>query len=130
MGVAGQGVGFIYDHDLEALPGILVDLLGLRYFFEEFLNDDAVIVTDVGRGDFEVVDGGDDVEFEFAAGGGLEDAGVDFDLFGAGAVEGAKGGEDAGLLAGAGRTVEEKVWEVGRGCLVSVSRCVCSIGVD
>jgi len=39
-----------------------------------------------------VVDGRDDVEFEFPVGGGLEDARVDLDLLDAGAVEGAEGG--------------------------------------
>jgi hypothetical protein len=46
-----------------------------------------------------VVDGGDDVEFELAGGGGVEDAGVDFDLLDAGAIEGFQGGEDPGFLA-------------------------------
>jgi hypothetical protein len=49
----------------------------------------------------------------------LEDAGVDFDLFDAGAVEGAEGAEDAGLFAGAGGAVEEEVGEVG-GCGLGV----------
>lgn len=68
MGIAGQAVGFVDDNYFETLPGVEVDLLGLGDFFEEFLNDDAVIVADIGRGDLEVVDGGDDVEFEFARG--------------------------------------------------------------
>ena len=110
-------VGFVDDDDFEALLRVEVDLLGLGDFFEEFLHDDSVVVADVGRGDFEVVDGGDDVEFELAVAGGLEDSGVDLDLFDAGAVEGAQGGEDAGLFACAGWTEEEEMGEVGRGGL-------------
>lgn len=48
-------VGFIDDDDLEALFGGQVDLLGLGDFFEEVLDDDAVVVADVGGCDFEVV---------------------------------------------------------------------------
>ena len=70
LGVAREGVGFVDDDDFEALFGVHVDLLGLRDFFEEFLDDDAVVVADIAGGDFEVVDGGDDVEFEFAGRGG------------------------------------------------------------
>ena len=114
LGVARQVVGFVDDDDFEALLRVEVDLLGLGDFFEEFLHDDSVVAADVGRGDFEVVDGGDDVEFELAVAGGLEDSGVDLDLFDAGAVEGAQGGEDAGLFACAGRAEEEEVGEVGR----------------
>ena len=47
-----------------------------------------------------MIDGSDDVEFEFAVGGCLEDTGVDFDLLDARAVEGAEGGDNAGLFAG------------------------------
>jgi hypothetical protein len=50
------------------------------------LNHDAVVVSDVGRGDLEVVDGGDDVEFELAVAGRLEDSRVDLDLFNTRAV--------------------------------------------
>ena len=104
----------LVDHDhLEPLPGILIDLLRLRDFLEQILDDDAVEVADVRRGDFEVVDGGDDVEFEFAVRGRLEDARVNFDLFDAGAVEGAEGGDYASLFAGAGGAIDEKVREVG-----------------
>lgn len=105
-------VGLIDNDDLEALARGNVDLLGLRNFLEQRLDNDAVVVADVGRGDFEVVDGGDDVEFDFAVGGGLEDARVDFDLFDAGAVELLEGGDDTGLFAGAGRTVDQQVGEV------------------
>ena len=62
-------VGFVDDDDFEALLCCEIDLLGLRNFFEEVLDDDAVVVSDVGGGYFEVVVGGDDVEFEFAVAG-------------------------------------------------------------
>lgn len=112
LGIAGEVVGLIYDDDLEALARGNVDLLGLRNFLEQRLDDDAVVVADVGRGDFEVVHGGDDVEFDFAVGGGLEDARVDLDLFNAGTVELLEGGDDTGLFAGAGRAVDQQVGEV------------------
>lgn len=59
------------------------------------------MVADVRRGDFEVIDGCDDAEFDFAVGGGLKNAGVYFDLFDTGSVELLQGGDDAGLFAGA-----------------------------
>ena len=87
------------------------------------------MVADVGGRDFQVVDGADDVEFELAsAGGGLEDAGVDLDAFGARAVEGAERGEDAGLFAGAGGAVEEEVGEVGGGGLYEVDGMSVRVG--
>jgi hypothetical protein len=60
-----------------------------------------------------MVDAGDDVEFQFAGGGCLKDASVDFDLFDTAAVEGTEGGEDACLFAGAAGAVEEEMGEVG-----------------
>lgn len=47
LSIASEMVGFIDHHDLEALFGGEIDLLCLRYFFEEILDDDAVIVADV-----------------------------------------------------------------------------------
>ncbi len=64
-----------------------------------------------------MVDRGHDVEFEFAVGSGLEDAGVDFYLLHAWAVEFFEGCNDAGLLACAGRAVHEQVREVTGLCL-------------
>jgi hypothetical protein len=64
-----------------------------------------------------VVHGADDVELELARRAGGEDACVDLDLFYAGPVECAERGYDAGFLAGAGGSVDEKVWEVAAGCL-------------
>lgn len=69
LSVSSEMVGFIDDDNLEALFGGQVDLLGLGDFFEEVLDDDAVVVADVGRCDFEVVVGGDEGEFEFAIAG-------------------------------------------------------------
>ena len=40
--------------------------MGLRDFFEKVLNDDTIIIANVGWCDLEVVVGRDDVEFEFA----------------------------------------------------------------
>lgn len=69
LSVASEMVGFIDDDDLEALFGGQVDLLGLGDLFEEVLDDDAVVVADVGGCDFEVVVGGDEGEFELAVAG-------------------------------------------------------------
>ena len=96
-------------------------MLRLCDLLQQLLDDDAVVVADVRGCDLEMVDGGDDVEFELAGGRGLEDAGVDFDLLGARTVEGAERGEDAGLFAGAAGAVEEEVGEVGGGCLGIIS---------
>lgn len=49
-------------------------MLRLRYFFQKVLHDYSVVVPDVRGCDFEVVDGGDDVEFEFAVRGRLENS--------------------------------------------------------
>ena len=114
LSVACQGVGFVDHDDFEALFGVEVDLLGLRDFFQEFLDHDSVIVADVGRGDLEVIDGGDDVEFEFTVTRRLKDPSINFDLFYPWSVEGSEGCEDTGLLASAGGAVEEEMWEVSR----------------
>ena len=100
-------------HDFEPLPRILIHLLRLRDLLEQILHDDPIKVADVAGGDFEMVDGGDDVELEFAIRGRLEDAGVDLDLFHAGAVERAQGGDYAGLFASTRGAVDEEVREVG-----------------
>ena len=71
MRVPGEVVCFIDHDDFEALFRGQVHLLSLCYFFEEVLDDDAVVVADVAGGDFEVVVGGDDVEFEFAVAVGV-----------------------------------------------------------
>ena len=87
------------------------------------------MVADIAGCDFEVVDGADDIELELAgAGGGLEDAGVDLDAFGTGAVEGAERGEDPSLFAGAGGAVEEEMGEVGGGGLCEVEGMLVRVG--
>lgn len=106
MGVTGEVIRFIDDHDFEALSRGEIDLLRLGDFLQQRLDHDAVVVADVARGDLEVIDGGDDVEFNFAVGGGLEDSGVDFDFLDAGPVEFFEGGDDAGFFPGAGGTVD------------------------
>jgi hypothetical protein len=50
-------IGFIDHDDFESLLGCEVDLLGLSHFFEQILNDNAVVVANIGRCDFEVVVG-------------------------------------------------------------------------
>lgn len=64
-----------------------------------------------------MVDGRDDVEFELAIRGRLENARVNFDLFGAGAEEGFQEAEDPGFFASTGGSIEEKVGEVAAFCL-------------
>lgn len=96
-----QMIRLIDDHHLESLLRREIHLLRLGDLLEQVLDDDAVEVSDVRGRDFEVVDRGDNVEFELAVGGRLEDACVDFDLFYAGAVEFFQCGYDAGFLAGA-----------------------------
>jgi hypothetical protein len=50
------------------------------------LDHDAVVVSNVGGSNLKVVNGGDNVEFELAVAGGLEDSRIDLDLFDTGAV--------------------------------------------
>jgi hypothetical protein len=59
-----------------------------------------------------VVDGGDDVEFEFAVAGRLEDARVDLDLLDSGAVQFFERGYDASLLSCSGGSVDKEMREV------------------
>lgn len=68
-----------------------------------------------------MVDTSDDVEFKLAIGSGLEDSGVDFDLFDPRTVQCAQSRDDTGLLPGSRRTVDEKVRKVGTLSLANVS---------
>lgn len=68
LSVSREVICLVYHHHLEPLPRRQVHLLRLRDLLEEVLYHDPVIGPYVGRGDFEVVDGGDDVEFELAVG--------------------------------------------------------------
>jgi len=54
-----------------------------------------------------MVDGGDNVEFEFTVRGSLEDTRVNLDLFDTGTVELFESGNDARLLACTRRAVDE-----------------------
>lgn len=95
-------VRLVDHHDLEPLPGALIDLLCLCYFFQKVLDHNSIIVADVARCDFEVVDRGYDVEFQFAARRRLEDARVDLDLLDAGSEKFFEGGHYSRLFASAG----------------------------
>jgi hypothetical protein len=68
-----------------------------------------------------VVYGSDDVEFEFAVRGGLEDACVDLDLFDTGTVEFFECCNNARLLSCARRAIYEEMWEVAALCLHNVA---------
>ena len=103
----------LIDHDdLEALLGIHVDLLRLRDLLEQILHDDTVIIPNIRGCDLKMVNGGNDVELEFAVGCGLEDARIDLDFLDTGAVELFEGCDDTCLLSGTRGTVDEKVREV------------------
>ena len=93
-------VRLINHNHLEALLCAQVDLLCLRDLFQQILHNYSVVIADIRRRDLEVVDRGDNVEFEFAVARGLEDACVDLYLFNTGAVELLERGDDAGFLAG------------------------------
>ena len=105
-------VGLV-DHDnLELLLGRLVDLLCLRYLFEEVLDDHSVVVSDIGWCNFEMVDRGDDVELELPVAACLEDTCIDLDLFHAGSVQLLQSRDNSCLFAGTGWSIDEKVGEV------------------
>lgn len=94
-------VGLVDHNDFESLFGGLIDLLCLSDFLEQVLDDDTVIVADIGWCDFKVVYRGHDIEFEFAVAAGLKNPRIDLDLFYTGAVELFQCSDDASLLAGA-----------------------------
>jgi hypothetical protein len=90
----------LIDHnDLEALLCAQIDLLCLRDFLEQVLHNYSVVVSDIRWCDFEVIDGCDNIEFEFPVRRSLEDACVDFDLFDSGAIEFFERRDDARFLA-------------------------------
>lgn len=80
-------VRFIDDHNFEPLPSRLINLLSLCNLFEEVLDDYSVEITNIGGRDFQVVYRGNDVEFKFAIGGGLEHTGVNLDFLDSRPVE-------------------------------------------
>ena len=110
-------VCLIDDDNLEALLCAQVDLLCLRHFLEEVLHHHSVVVADIRRCDLEVVYGCDDVEFELAVRGRLEDAGVDLDLLDTRAVEFFERCNDTRLLACPRRSIDQKMGEVTALCL-------------
>lgn len=77
----------IDDNNFESLLGGLIDLLCLSDFLEQVLNDDAIVIANIRWCDFEMVDRGYNIEFEFAVAAGLEDARINLDLFYARAVK-------------------------------------------
>lgn len=97
--IAREMIRFIDNDHLEPLLRGQIHLLRLGNLLQQFLDHHPVVVPDVCGCDFEVVDGGDDVEFELAVAGRLEDAGVDFDLFHSRPVQFLQCRDDACLLA-------------------------------
>lgn len=63
------------------------------------MNNNSVIVTDIRWCDFEVVDGGDNIEFELSVAARLENSGIDLDLLYTGSVKLLQRGDDSGLLS-------------------------------
>jgi len=104
-------------HHLELLLRALINLLRLSYLLQQVLYNHTIVVPDIRRRNFKMVNRCYDIEFEFAVRGRLEDAGVDFDLFDTGAVEFFEGGDDAGFLASTGGPVDEEMGEIAALCL-------------
>lgn len=61
-----QMIRLVDHHDLEPLLSSHINLLRLGYFFEQVLDHHPIVVADIRGSDFEMVDRGYDVEFEFA----------------------------------------------------------------
>lgn len=98
----------LVDHyDFEPLLCRQIYLLGLCNFLEQLLYDISIVVSNVRWRYLQMVDRGDNVEFELAIGRGLEDSCVDFDLFDAGTVKFAEGCNDTSLLACSRWTVDK-----------------------
>ena len=51
-------------NDLKSLLRALVDLLGLCDFFQKILDDHSVKISDIARGDLEMIHGRDNVELQ------------------------------------------------------------------
>lgn len=98
--VTREMVGFVDDDNLEALTSGNVHLLRLRNLLQQLLDDDTVIVADIGRGDFEVINRGHDVELELAVAARLEGARVDLDLLDGGTEKRLECRNRTRLLAG------------------------------
>jgi hypothetical protein len=61
--IARKMIRLIDNHDLEPLLRALINLLRLRYLLQQILNNNTIVVPNIGRGDLEMVDRGYDVEF-------------------------------------------------------------------
>ncbi len=105
-------VGFIDHHDLESLLCTQVDLLCLGNLLEQILNDHSIIVSNIGRCNFEMVYRGYNVEFEFSIRCCLEYTCVNLDLLNTRSVELFECSDDTCLLSGAGWPVNEEMWKV------------------
>jgi hypothetical protein len=65
---------------LELLLGVEVDLLRLSNLLEDILDNDAVVHSNVGGGELNVVVGLHDVDIELAVGGGDKDTLINAEL--------------------------------------------------
>lgn len=110
-------IGLIDNHNLESLPCCLIDLLRLSDLLQELLHHHTIKIPDIGRRNLEVVDRGDDIELQFAIGGGLKDARVDLDLLNPRTVELFECCDYPSLLASSRRTVDQEVREISTLCL-------------
>lgn len=120
--ISCQVVRLVDHHDLEPLLCGLVDLLSLSDFLQQILYNDPVIVAYIRWRDFEMVDRGYDIEFEFAIRRGLKDSRIDFDLLHTGTVQLFESRYNASLFARARRAIDKEVRKVARLCLLAVSK--------
>lgn len=100
-------IGLIDDHDLEALTGRLINLLGLRDLLQKVLDDHSIIIPHIRRRNFKMIYGSNDIEFEFAVGCCLENSGIDLDFFDTWPIELLKRCDNSSLLTCARRPVDE-----------------------
>jgi hypothetical protein len=110
--ISGEVFRLVDDHYFELLLGRLVHLLSLRDLLQKVLHNNPVVVSNVGRGDFEMIVGRDDVELELPIASGLENPSVDSDLLHAWAVELLQGRYYPRLLSRSGRAVDEEMGEI------------------
>jgi hypothetical protein len=115
-------VCLVYDNNFKSLSGGLVNLLCLGDFLEQILDNDAIVITNIGWCDLEVVDRGHNIKFEFAAAAGLEDARIDLDLLYSRSIELFQCSDNTGLLACAGGSVDKEMREVAALCLKVTDR--------
>lgn len=106
LGITGEVVGLVNYNDLEPLLRGLIHLLCLGDLLQQFLDHDSVVVTDIRGRNFEVVDGGDDVEFKLAVACRLEHSRVDLDLLDSRSVQFFQCRNDTCFLACSGRSID------------------------